>query len=195
MKKPGVGDVAGLEQADERGEPREALRVGVGTPDEREHLELALEVGAVVGEHVREVVLREVRRRAPRCAGQTRSPGRRTCRTPRGRACPAGRSAERDPARFDVGVGAGDDTNGSVTRMPACSSARVDLLDVVDEAAATQVHPRQAVGSLRVAPGDAHEVVVDAERIGVLATRCATSVGSGLSTSSPSTMWCTMRWR
>ena len=37
-----------------------------------------------------------------------------------------------------------------------------------DEAAALQVHPREAVRALRVATGDAHEVVLDAERLGVL---------------------------
>ena len=40
--------------------------------------------------------------------------------------------------------------------------------DVVDEAVALQVHPRQPVRALRVAPCDAYEVVVDAKRLRVL---------------------------
>ena len=39
--------------------------IGIGAADEREHLDLAAEVGAVVGEHVHEVVLRETGRRPP----------------------------------------------------------------------------------------------------------------------------------
>ena len=62
-EEPGVGDVAGLEQADERGQPREALRVGIGPADEGEHLELAVQVGSVVGQDVHEVVLGQVGRR------------------------------------------------------------------------------------------------------------------------------------
>ena len=49
-------DVAGLEETDEGRQPREALRVGVGPADEGEHLHLAAQVGAVVGQHVHEVV-------------------------------------------------------------------------------------------------------------------------------------------
>src|SRR6185436_12456893 len=63
-------DVARLEEAGQRGQPREALGVGIRPPDEREDLELALEVRAVVGDHVHEVVLRKVRGRAAGCPGQ-----------------------------------------------------------------------------------------------------------------------------
>ena len=64
LEEAGSRDVAGLEEADHRGQPREALRVGIGAADQREGLELTLEVGAVVTEHVHEVVLGE----EPRCA-------------------------------------------------------------------------------------------------------------------------------
>ena len=39
---------------------------------------------------------------------------------------------------------------------------------MLDEAAALEVHPRQPVRALRVAARDAHEVVLHAERLGVL---------------------------
>ena len=60
IEEAGPSDVSRLEQSHERREPREAFRIGIGTADEREDLELALEVRAVVSEHVHEVVLREV---------------------------------------------------------------------------------------------------------------------------------------
>ena len=88
-EEAGVGHVAGLEQSDEGRQPREALRVGVGPTDEGEHLELAVEVGAVVGEHVHEVVLGEVGRGA---ADRTRAARSRDCGTsprPPDRACRA----------------------------------------------------------------------------------------------------------
>ena len=66
----GVEQVAGLEQSEHHREQREAGRVVVGPGDEPEHLDLALDRGSVVGEHVDPVVLRQGRWRAPRRSGE-----------------------------------------------------------------------------------------------------------------------------
>ena len=61
LEEAGIRDVAGLEESDQGREPGEPFGVRVGASDEREHLQFTLEVGPVVGEHMAEVVLREVR--------------------------------------------------------------------------------------------------------------------------------------
>ena len=101
LEQPGAArQVAGLEQADHHREQRERARIVVGARDEREHLDLALDRRAVVGEHVHPVVLREQRRRAPGPAGERRSPARRRTSRPRDRACRReGRAAPPTAAR------------------------------------------------------------------------------------------------
>ena len=126
LEEARVGDVAGLEEADERGEPREALRVGVGAADEREHLELALEVGAVVGEHVHEVVLGEVTRGAPLALPGSAKP--RPSYISHDRAAERARRAGRRNASSAL-RGRGRRrlvANGSVTASSACAARRVD---------------------------------------------------------------------
>ena len=63
-------DVSGLEQAEDHREQRERGRIVVGTRDEAEHLDLALDGGAVVRDHVDEVVLSQERWRGLRMTGE-----------------------------------------------------------------------------------------------------------------------------
>ena len=66
-----TADRSGLEQPDDHRQERESARIVGGTGDQSEHLQLAFDGGAVVGEHVDPVVLGEVRR----CGtGRTREP-------------------------------------------------------------------------------------------------------------------------
>ena len=97
-------DVAGLEEPDQRRQPREALRVGIGATDEREDLELALEVRAVVGEHVHEVVLREVRRVRRRAFPGSAKPRPSYISHTAAPERPCGQVRERRPPRRELGV-------------------------------------------------------------------------------------------
>ena len=169
VEEPGGRDVAGLEEPDQRREPREALRVGIGAPDEREHLELALEVRAVVGEHVHEVVLREVLGAPPGDPGELEAAAVVHVPDRSARACPRGSSA--NAAHRAASSGSTLRRARTATGASRCarrSRLAVGLPDVLDEAVALQVHPRQPVRALRVAAGDPHEVVLHAERLGVL---------------------------
>ena len=169
VEEPGGRDVSGLEQPDQRRQPREALRVGIGATDEREDLELPLEVRAVVGEHVHEVVLREVRR--------VRRPGFRGARSRGSRTSPT-RAAERfrreAPRTQSIAprargrARAGSNGAGASRAGRARRSLVAGVADVLDEAVALEIHPRQPVRALRVPARDAHEVVLHAERLGVL---------------------------
>lgn len=69
LEEAGTGpQVPRLEQRHHHRQQAEPARVVVRPGDEREHLELGLDAGAVVGHHVHPVVLGEQRRRRPRTA-------------------------------------------------------------------------------------------------------------------------------
>ncbi len=170
VEEAGGGDVSRLEETGERRQPGEALRVGVGAPDEREHLELPSEVGAVVGDHVHEVVLREVCGCAAGRPGQLEAaavvhlPDRVAQRFLR-------KVGEGNPARRELGIDLGryERCGRAATRpAPTLELPLAALLDVLDEAVALQILPRQPVRALGVAARHANEVVLHAERLGIL---------------------------
>ena len=75
---------------------------------------------------------------------------------------------EGDPPRRELGVdlrGLERSGRGAAVRR---RSLVAGLADVLDEAVALEIHPRQPVRTLRVPARDAHEVVLHAERLGVL---------------------------
>ena len=142
---------------------------GSARPMNAEDLELALEVRAVVGEHVHEVVLREVRRRAARRSGQAEPAARRTSPTRSARAFRREASANAVPPRRELRVDLRRARTDRAPRPPASARLHVGgVADVFDEAVALEIHPRQPVRALRVPARDAHEVVLHAERVGVL---------------------------
>ena len=59
-------------------------------------------------------------------------------------------------------------SNGAGVGAARPAARPVGVTDVLDEAVALEIHPRQPVGTLRVPARDAHEVVLHAERLGVL---------------------------
>ena len=157
-----LGHVPRLEQADHRRQPREALRVRVGAPDQREHLDLAVERGPVVGEHVHEVVLREVRGHAGAVARvrETTSvvhlPDRATRRAAR-------QLLEGGPARRQLRVEAAEVELVRELRLRV-QWCELRLVPPLGEAVAAEVHPGQPEHPGGVAARDAHEVVLDADR-------------------------------
>ncbi len=165
IEETGGRDVAGLEEAGERGQPREALRIGISAADEREDLQLTLEVGAVVGEHVDEVVLRQVLRRATRRAGELEAPAVVHVPHAEPERVPV-EVLERGPARRQRGILLGGHERGACAAR-GWGGALAGVRDVLDEAAALQVLPRQPVRALRVPARHAHEVVLHPEGLGV----------------------------
>src|SRR5262249_40194776 len=139
VEEPGARDEAGFEQADERRQPRETLWIGVGAPDEREHLELTLQVRAVVGAHVHEGALRERRRSAVRHSRQREAATvvhlpDRTAERPRGE------FLERRPLLRERRI---DGWPLERVLLRSRRTIQVRLLRLFAEPAAVEVHPRE----------------------------------------------------
>ena len=96
--------VSGLEQADDHGEEAEPARVVVRARDEPEHLDSHSDRGAVVGQHVHPIVLREQRRRAAAADRGTRTRARRRTRDCPARASRRGSPLKRGPPRRELRV-------------------------------------------------------------------------------------------
>ena len=165
-EEAGVGDVPRLEQPDQCRQPGEALRVRVGSTDEREHLELPVQVGAVVGQHVHEVVLGEVGRGAADRARQAEAPA--PVHVPDAAPERAGlQVGEAHPSLGELPI---LDARGQLVLEPHSRPQLVlaGPLPVLGEAAVVQIEPGQPERALGVAARhDADEPVVDAEGLRV----------------------------
>ena len=181
LEQAGAGaQVAGLEQRHHHGQQRERPHVVVGPGDEGEHLELALDGGAVVGQHVHPVVLGQQRRGRSRAAREGEAAGPVQLATRRRPSVPSGRSpsaAHRGRQRRVVDATAPRPPASSVEvwSVPASSAVQSEVYPLRSKSMAAR--PRLPVANSRateIIPSSAHRT-----RRANRSTRSTTSRGTG----------------